>query len=120
MGKHHSLSWWRSTVTTWLASGRPSREFAPSVGVDASTLRSYRRRFGLPFPDEEPAAPMQLVHVEVETAPVHVAAGPTSAARQSVSVFVRVGPAELDVAVGTDPAWVAALITAIGKAATAC
>lgn len=119
MGTHHSLSWWRSTVTTWLASGRSGRDFADSIGVDASTLRSYRRRFGLPFPDAEPAAPVQLVHVQVESAPLQVAA-PSCPIEVPAGLLVRVGPAELQVPVGIDPAWTAALIAAIGRAGAPC
>lgn len=120
MGRHHTLSWWRDAVTTWLASRQSAAEYAESLRVSASTLRYYRRQFAVGLAKDRSQEPIRLVHVEVAPAAVAPAPAAYPGTELPMRLLVRVGPAELEVAVGTDPAWTATLIAAIGKASARC
>ncbi|NOK22270.1 IS66 family insertion sequence element accessory protein TnpA [Corallococcus carmarthensis] len=95
---------WARVAEAFEASGQTQREFALGRGVRLSTLQSwvYRRRRG----EVTRAEPVRLLPVQV-AAPV--------AASESVLEVVAASGARVRFAVGTDVAYVARLVTALGR-----
>lgn len=96
-----STSRWRRLIRDLERSGLSQREFAERRGVSVHTLRYwlYRTRSEKPAPD---------------LLPVRVVASPAPVARGGEIELVLAGGMALRVAVGTDPAYVAALVRALG------
>ena len=105
-GQRHSHAWWRETIAEFNASGLRGLDFAARRGVHPESVRKWQRVFR-----QETTPSGSLMRVElVETGPVSTPA-----------VFeALVGPAELRFAVGTDTAYVGALVAAIARAARPC
>ncbi|NNC18611.1 IS66 family insertion sequence element accessory protein TnpB [Corallococcus exiguus] len=104
MSKQVEKPEWESVAEAFEASGLTQREFAQQRGVRLSTLQSwvYRRRRAATARGE----PVRLLPVQVATAPV---------ASESVLEVVAASGARVRFAVGTDVAYVARLVAALGK-----
>lgn len=105
-GQRHSRAWWRETIAEFSASGLRRLDFAARRGVHPESVRQWQRAFR-----KETSPLASLVRVEVADP------APTAAS----AVFeASVGAAELRFAVGTDTAYVGALVAAIARAAYPC
>jgi transposase-like protein len=105
-GQRHSRAWWREIIAKFISSGMSRFEFAARHGVHPESVRQWRREF-------RNEAPTVGALVRVELAEPAPAAAP--------AVFeASVGRAELRFAVGTDTAYVGALVAAIARAAQPC
>lgn len=104
MAKQVEKPEWTRSAEAFEASGQTQREFALAQGVRLSTLQSwvYRHRRSAPSGAEA-----------VRLLPVQVA--PTPASMESVLEVVAAGGARVRFAVGTDVAYVARLVAALGR-----
>ena len=114
MRTRHDRPWWQTTVTAWQGSGLTAEVFSAKRGINPTTLCWWRGR--LAREAAEPASELTLLRVEVaeveairEPAPAH-----------SVLLCALVGPAELRIAIGTDPAYIGAVVAAIARAVQRC
>ncbi|WP_223760907.1 IS66 family insertion sequence element accessory protein TnpB [Corallococcus sp. AS-1-6] len=104
MAKQVEKPEWARVAEAFEASGQTQREFAAAHGMRLSTLQSwvYRRRRAAPSRAEA----VRLLPVQVATAP---------AATESVLEVVAAGGARVRFAAGTDVAYVARLVAALGR-----
>ncbi|RUO87127.1 IS66 family insertion sequence hypothetical protein [Corallococcus sp. AB018] len=104
MSKQVEKPEWVHVAAAFEASGQTQREFAQQRGVRLSTLQSwvYRSRRAETARNE----PVRLLPVQVATAP---------AASESVLEVVAASGARVRFAVGTDVAYVARLVAALGR-----
>ncbi|RKG60240.1 IS66 family insertion sequence hypothetical protein [Corallococcus sp. CA054B] len=105
MAKQVEKPEWARIAEAFEASGQTQREFASARGVKLSTLQSwvYRSRRAAPTRAE----PVRLLPVQVASAPV--------VASESVLEVVAASGARVRFAVGTDVAYVARLVAALGR-----
>ncbi|CAM3073165.1 IS66 family insertion sequence element accessory protein TnpB [Corallococcus sp. ZKHCc1 1396] len=103
MAKQVEKPEWARVAEAFEASGQTQREFALARGMRLSTLQSwvYRRRRAEPAGAE----PVRLLPVQVATAPM---------ASESVLEVMAASGARVRFAVGTDVAYVARLVAALG------
>ena len=105
-GQRHNRAWWCKTIADFIASGMNRLDFAARRGVHPESVRQWQRKVR-----SEPAAVPTLLRVELAEAEPALAP----------AVFEAiVGPAALRVAVGTDPAYVGAVVAAIARAVARC
>ncbi|WP_404365607.1 IS66 family insertion sequence element accessory protein TnpA [Corallococcus coralloides] len=104
MAKQVEKPEWAHVAEAFEASGQTQREFAAAHGMRLSTLQSwvYRRRRAAP----SRADAVRLLPVQVATAPE---------AAESVLEVVAASGARVRFAVGTDVAYVARLVAALGR-----
>ncbi|NPC70705.1 IS66 family insertion sequence element accessory protein TnpB [Corallococcus exiguus] len=104
MAKQVEKPEWARVAEAFEASGQTQREFALAHGVRLSTLPSwvYRARRSAPSRAEA----VRLLPVQVATTP---------AAMESVLEVVAASGARVRFAVGTDVAYVARLVAALGR-----
>ncbi|NPC72378.1 IS66 family insertion sequence element accessory protein TnpA [Corallococcus exiguus] len=104
MAKQVEKPEWARIAEAFEASGQTQREFALARGVRLSTLQSwvYRARRSAPSRVE----PVRLLPVQVATTP---------AAPESLLEVVAASGARVRFAVGTDVAYVASLVAALGR-----
>ncbi|MCY1030679.1 IS66 family insertion sequence element accessory protein TnpB [Corallococcus sp. BB11-1] len=104
MAKQMEKPEWARVAEAFEASGQTQREFALARGVRLSTLQSwvYRRRRAATARVE----PVRLLPVQVATAPM---------ASESVLEVMAASGARVRFAVGTDVAYVARLVAALGR-----
>ncbi|RKH59690.1 IS66 family insertion sequence hypothetical protein [Corallococcus interemptor] len=105
MSKQVEKPEWARIAEAFEASGQTQREFALARGVKLSTLQSwvYRRRRA----ETTSAAPVRLLPVQVQ--------GAAPAAAESVLEVMAASGARVRFAVGTDVAYVARLVAALGR-----
>lgn len=99
----HDATFWQPLVTQFEASGHSPEVFARRHGVGVHALRSWVYRFRRKLAPAASSPPLRMVPV----AP----APPADPARLELTV----GPCTLRVPLGTDPVWLAALVTALGR-----
>lgn len=121
MRPRHNRQWWCDAVARWQQSSLTAGQFALANDICPDNFRWWRREIAR----EQAPAPVDhqwsLVRVEVtELAAVDSVAAPPTASSTPATLFAQVGPAELRIAVGTDVAYVGALIAAIGLAVRPC
>jgi len=110
--ERHSQAWWRKTIAEFTSSGLNRQDFAARRGVHPESIRQWRRKLGaVPVIIAASAASPGLVRIELPEV--------ESDAMPAV-VQAMVGPAELRFTIGTDAAYVGALIAAIGRAVGRC
>ncbi|RKH74836.1 IS66 family insertion sequence hypothetical protein [Corallococcus sp. AB032C] len=104
MSKQVEKPEWARIAEAFEASGQTQREFALARGVRLSTLQSwvYRHRRSAPSRGE----PVRLLPVQVATTPAEAA---------SELEVVAASGARVRFAVGTDVAYVARLVAALGR-----
>ncbi|NPD29121.1 IS66 family insertion sequence element accessory protein TnpA [Corallococcus exiguus] len=103
MSKQVEKPEWARIAEAFEASGQTQREFALARGVRLSTLQSwvYRHRRSAPSRGE----PVRLLPVQVATTPAEAAS----------ELEVAASGARVRFAVGTDVAYVARLVAALGR-----
>jgi hypothetical protein len=106
MRTRHNRLWWQTTVTAWQSSGVSAEVFSVGRDIHPATLRWWGHRLELDA--AEPAPDLTLLRVEVAQSGI---AQPLTAV---------VGPAELRIAIGTDPAYIGAVVAAIARAVQRC
>ena len=109
MAKPHRRAWWFAQVAKLPSTGLTHNQFAAELGVSVAALRHWiyaerrdRRR------EQVPAL------VEVRWQP------PTVAAPAGAPVRIVVGCIELVVEPGTEPAWLAELLTRLDREVAPC
>ena len=105
MRTRHDRTWWQTTVAAWQTSGQSAEHFAAEHHCHPATLRWWRRH--LEILAAEPVSTLTMLRVEVTSPVSEVVAGVLTAV---------VGPAELRITVGTDAAYVGAVVAAIAGA----
>ena len=121
MHPRHNRRWWRDAVARWQQSSQTAGQFALANNVCPDNFRWWRREIAQEQAPTPVGDQLSLVRVEVTglTAASDVA-DPTATIAVPATVMACVGPAELRIAVGTDVAYVGALIAAIGQAVRPC
>lgn len=109
MSARKSRNQWVKIVTAFERSGLPVEDFCARRGIKAGTLRWWRWQLG----DRVPVAPtsdVRLVPVDVVTDSLGVA--PAAGPRRLV---IGVAGVSVHVEIGTDAAYVAALVAELGR-----
>lgn len=105
MAERRSEQWWTKAIRRWRRSQLTAREFAEREGIALSTLYWWSSKVSRATRAERESAKPVPLEVRVEAAPQM---GP------AVSIEVVFGEAVVRVPTGTDPAYVAALVRALG------
>ena len=116
--------WWQATVAAWRQSGLTYREFAKAHDCHPATLNWWVRLLQREADElagaQNHSAPEPARLVRVALAPNPPPARQYVVADACPTVVAIVGPAELRVAVGTDPGYVGVLVAAIARAVAPC
>lgn len=110
MRSRRDRRWWQTTVAAWQGSGRSAEEFSAEHDLHPATLRWWRRRLEILAAEESESA-LTVLRVEV---------APSTPAPEPAALTALVGPAELRIAIGTDAAYVGAVVAAIARAVDRC
>jgi hypothetical protein len=100
-----SREWWRKTVGRWKSGGLTAEEFASKEGVNASTLRWWSSRA---------SRGTRAAHGSIVVQPIEIAMPGAGQATSGGIVEVAVAGMVVRVEVGTDVAYVAELLRAVG------
>ncbi len=121
MHPRHNRRWWRDAVARWQQSALTAGQFAVANNICPDNFRWWRREIAREQAPAPAAEHLQLVRVDVTgLASVGDCVQAATAVLPPQMVLAHVGPAELRIAVGTDVAYVGALIAAIGQAVGPC
>lgn len=99
--KRRTKAWWQTTVARWRRSGKTADEFAAREGVTANTLRWWSSRLGHDTRAEHGLPAGKPIEIAVPAGAVRTRGG---------VVEVEVGDAVVRCDVGTDVAYVAAVV----------
>lgn len=112
MHARKSRAEWRAIIRAFERSGQTHEAFCAGGRLNVGSFRGWLYRIR-----REPSAEMRLVPVEVPERVTAVDIGPSAprSAATSSPIAVVVRDIELRVAVGSDPAYVAALVRELGR-----
>ncbi|MSQ84885.1 MAG: hypothetical protein EXR77_18765 [Myxococcales bacterium] len=119
MRKPHSRDWWRASVANWQASGQTAATFAQTLDVDAKSLQWWRQWL-VREDAKAKRPPSRFVEGEVTAAAPAAAQACPAATVPPQSLSAQIGVVQFDIVVGTDPAYLAELFAAVGKALVRC
>lgn len=106
--ERRSRSWWAQTVARWKRSGLSASEFAAREGVVERTLQWWSSTLRRDTRAERGSPRIEPIAIElVPSAPTFASSGGP--------IEIAVGRARLSVEVGTDVAYVAALVRELGE-----
>jgi hypothetical protein len=98
-------AWWQATVARWRRSGATAETFAKGAGVKAGTLRWW---------SYELARDTRAKHGSTAIVPIEIAVPSAPATPPSRLIEIVAGGALVRVETGTDVAYIAALVRALG------
>lgn len=119
MRKPHSRDWWRTTVANWQASGQTAAAFAKPLDVDAKSLQWWQQWLRREAAKSKRQT-ARFIEVEVTVPAAPKGAPALVAATAPRTLAARVGAVHFEMAVGTDPAYLATLFAAVGRAVAPC